>query len=431
MRLHTRLFTFALVSLTIAGTALGSGFAIFEQGAKATAMGGAFAATADDPSAIFYNVAGIAQQRRMTFMAGGTAINFSNQFRGDPNDEFTSGTTGQYARHTFVPPNAYVTVPIGTSLTFGLGLTTPFGLRTNWEDPWVGRFVSKDANVKTLDVEPALAWQTSDGRLAIGVGADYRRGHLVLQRNNAPTGNGLNPFTGRIVDVANVYLNSDWDSAWGYNVGVLLKPSDRFRIGASYRSDMDIKFSGDATFTQIPTGNPQLDAIVKAGLPPNQKITTTLPFPATAIIGFAWTAIPKTDLEFDFTHTTWSRFKSLDVAFATTPAVNLSRAENWKDANSYRIGVNHAATADWDVRFGLLYDRNPQPTEAVSPLLPDADRTGVTFGTGYHSGPWIFDWSVFVLHFANRSTEGVSSEGFNGTYKTNALLLSLNLGYRF
>src|SRR5438876_7741942 len=90
------------------GAAFGSGFALFEAGAKAVAMGGAFAATADDPSAIFYNVAGIAQQRRGEVLFGGTAINFQNQFRGDPNDLFTAGTQGGYYRaHTFVPPNAY------------------------------------------------------------------------------------------------------------------------------------------------------------------------------------------------------------------------------------------------------------------------------------------------------------------------------------
>ncbi|HEV8657154.1 MAG TPA: outer membrane protein transport protein [Thermoanaerobaculia bacterium] len=430
MRFLTRLLLFALLSSMMAGTVLASGFSIFEQGAKATAMGGAFAATADDPSAIFYNVAGLAQQRRFTIFAGGTTINFANQFRGDPNDEFTSGATGQYRRHTFVPPNAYVTIPVGNSLTFGVGVMTPYGLRTNWEDPWVGRFVSKDASIKVVSVEPALAWQTADGRFAIGAGAEYRRAHIILQRNNAPTGSGLNPFTGRIVDVANVYLNSDWDSAWGFNVGALFK-SDKFRIGASYRSDMDIDFKGDATFTQIPTGNAQLDAIVRAGLPPNQGIAATLPFPATAIVGLAVTTIPNTDVEFDFTHTTWSRFKTLDIVFAQTPRVNLSRPQLWNDTNSYRIGVNHAATPDWDVRFGLVYDENPQPVEAVSPLLPDADREGVSFGVGHHRGPWIIDGTVFVLHFKTRGTEGRSGEGFNGTYKTNATLLSFNLGYRF
>ena len=74
--------------LMVACAAFGSGFALFEAGAKAVAMGGAFAATADDPSAIFYNVAGIAQLRRTEFLAGGTMINFANEFNGDPNDAF-------------------------------------------------------------------------------------------------------------------------------------------------------------------------------------------------------------------------------------------------------------------------------------------------------------------------------------------------------
>lgn len=430
MRFTTRFPAFAFLSLMIAGSAFASGFGLYEQGAKATAMGGAFAATADDPSAIFYNVAGLAQQRHFTVFAGGTTINFSNEFRGDPNDEFTSGTTGFYRRHTFVPPNAYVTIPVGNSLTFGIGVMTPFGLRTSWQDPWVGRFVSRDANVKVLSVEPAGAWQSADGRIAVGLGAEYRRAHIVLNRNNAAPGSGVNPFTGRIVDVANVWLNSEWDSAWGYNAGVLYK-ADKFRVGASYRADMDIDFTGDAVFTQIPTGNAQLDAIVKAQLPPNQAISTTIPFPAIAVIGFALTTIPNTDVELDYTRTTWSRFKSLDVNFSQTPAINLTSPQNWHDTNTYRIGVNHAATPDWDVRFGLLYDENPQPTEAVSPLLPDADRQGATFGVGYHSGPLIVDGTVFVLNFKTRSTQGLSRDGVNGTYKTNATLLSLNLGYRF
>jgi long-chain fatty acid transport protein len=286
-------------------------------------------------------------------------------------------------------------------------------------------------NLKVVSIEPALAWQTADGRLAIGAGAEYRRAHIILKRNNALTGSGVNPFTGRIVDVASVYLNSDWNTAWGWNIGVLFKPSDKWRVGGSYRSDMDINVSGDATFTQILTGNPQLDALVKAGLPPNQRISSTVPFPALAIVGVAMSMTPKTDVEVDITHTTWNRFKSLDIVFAQTPQINLTRPQLWHNTYSYRLGVNHAATPVWDVRFGLVYDRNPQPTESVSPLLPDSDREGATFGFGHHRGPWIIDASVFMLHFKTRGTKGVSREGFNGTYKTNASLLSLNLGYRF
>src|SRR5213595_3092880 len=123
-----------MTMILASGSVLASGFAIPEQGAKATGMGGAFAATADDPSAIFYNVAGLAQQRHMELLVGGTTINFSNEFRGDPNDPFTSGQSGEYAAHTFIPPNAYFVFPIGTNLTFGIGVMTPFGLRTNWRE---------------------------------------------------------------------------------------------------------------------------------------------------------------------------------------------------------------------------------------------------------------------------------------------------------
>src|SRR5256885_15242951 len=122
-----------IVTLAISGAAFGSGFSIFEHGAKATGMAGAFAATADDPSAIFYNVAGIAQQREFTILAGGTFINFANSFKGDPNDPFTSGQSGEYARHTFIPPNAYAVVPVGQNLTFGVGAFSAYGLRTDWE----------------------------------------------------------------------------------------------------------------------------------------------------------------------------------------------------------------------------------------------------------------------------------------------------------
>lgn len=414
--------------LAVSGAAFGSGFGIFEQGAKATAMGGAFVATADDPSAIFYNVAGIAQQRHITFLSGGTVINFSNQFTGDPNDPLTVGTTGQYAKHTFIPPNAYLIVPVGSNLTFGIGVFTPFGLRTNWEEPWIGRFVSRDANVKTLDIEPAVAWQTSDGRLAIGIGADYRRSHITLNRNNA----GFNPLTGRVFDSANAYLNSKWDTTTGWNAGILLKPVPAWRLGLSYRADATIDYKGTAKFTQILTGTP-IDAVVATQIPPAQSIATSINFPSILAGGVATSAFGHNwDLEADITHTTWSRFKTLAVTFGTTTALNFDRPQNWKDTYSYRLGANKKVNDMWDVRFGGVYDKNPQPTAGVGPLLPDSDRLGASFGLGWHSGPFILDLTEMALHFKNRSTSGiVQNDNFHGSYKTNANLISVNAGYRF
>ena len=415
------------VSLLISSSAFGSGFALFEQGAKATAMGGAFAATADDPSAIFFNVAGIAQQRRMTILAGGTLINFQNQFTGDPNDVFTSGTTGKYRAHTFVPPNAYVIVPFGQNMTFGIGVMAPFGLRTNWENPWIGRFVSKDANIKTVSVQPSLAWQTSDGRVALGGGLEYRRAHVILARNAVGP---FNPFTGRFPDVATTYLGSDWATKWGWNAGVLFK-TGTWRFGLSHRAKMDMDFDGKVTVKQILTGIPAYDSQVAAVLPPSQPVKTTINMPSFTHIGVATSAIPNWDVEFDIIHTSWSSFKNLSVNFLTTPAASFTRPQNWKNVDSFRLGGNRRIGDDWDVRLGALYDKNPQPTEVVSPLLPDADRIGVSFGAGWHRGPFIVDVTEFVLHFKKRGTQGINSDLFNGSYSTDANLVSINLGYRF
>jgi len=414
--------------LLVTGAAFGSGFALFEAGAKAVAMGGAFAATADDPSAIFYNVAGIAQLRRTEVMFGSTAITFQNQFKGDPNDLFTAGTQGGlYRAHTFMVPSAYAVVPIGSNLTFGVGVFAPFGLRTNWRQPWIGRFVSSDANIRTVSLEPAIAWQTSDGRLAIGGGPEYRRAKVILVRNNG----AINPFTGRFVDVANSYLSSDWDHAWGWNVGVLFKPTANWRLGASYRAPVTVDFNGRATITQIPTGNAQFDAVVATQLPPSQPVTTSVPMPSFLYLAASTTAITNWNIEFDAVRNDWSRFKEIKVDLLTTPAASFTRPQNWKDTWSYRLGANHPVTDDWDIRLGTLYDKNPQSPAAVSPLLADGDRIGVSFGVGYHRGPWIVDATEFVLHFKERSSQGQNYDNFNGTYQTDANLITVNLGYRF
>jgi len=418
----------SLVVLSVTTAAFGSGFALFEAGAKGVAMGGAFAATADDPSAIWYNVAGLAQQRRAQILVGGTLINFQNSFTGDPNDPFTAGASGsKYRAHTFVVPNAYASMPLGSNLTIGVGVFSPFGLRTNWAQPWIGRYVSNDANIKTISFEPAIAWQTTDGRLAIGGGPEYRRGKVILAR----TQQALNPFTNRISDVANSYLSSPWTHKWGWNAGVLFKATPTWRIGASYRSSMTMNFGGSATITQIPTGNAQFDAIVASQLPPTQPVTTSFNLPSFTYLGVATTVVPNWDIEADIVRNNWSRFKTLTVNFATTPQFGFTRPQNWKSTYSYRLGANHPVTSDWDVRLGALYDRNPQPTDAMSPILADADREGVSFGVGYHAGPFVLDVTEFALHFKKRSTEGQSPDHFNGTYKTDANLVTVNLGYRF
>lgn len=414
--------------MVIPASIVGAGFSIFEQGAKASAMAGAFAATADDPSAIFYNVAGIAFQRKTAATAGATMITFNSQFRGD-NSEFPGPSTTEFFEdHTFIIPNFYAITPIGDNLTVGLGAFTAFGLRTDWEDgnTFSGRFISQDVNLKTTSLQPSIAWKTSNDRFAIGAGVEYRLSNLSLERNNA----AINPFTQRIVDVAHVRLESEREAGVGFNVGTIFRPSDRFSFGLNYRSAMDIDYDGTATFRQIPTGSAMLDTVIRAQLPPNQDISTTVNYPAFISAGVA-TNLGLWDVELDAVFTTWSEFERLEVEFQQTPALNLNVPQNYEDSMSFRLGGNRQVTDNWDVRLGALYDQTPQPVETVGPLLPDANRTAITFGVGYHGEHWRVDVSEMVVMFEDRRTFGRNADNFNGTYETSANLLSVNVGYQF
>ena len=402
-------------------------------------MGGAFAATADDPSAMFYNVAGIAYQRDAKAMIGGTLITFKAEFESDPSQPFPGSNPNSpfpgepirefYEDHHFILPNMYLIYPIGENMTFGIGQFTAFGLRTDWEngEQFVGRFISQDANLKTLSIQPSLAWKTSNDRFAIGAGLEYRAAHVTLERNLP----AINPFNQRIVDIAHARLDSDWEREIGWNIGLMFRPNDDWSFGVSYRADMEMDFAGDADFTQVLTGNPQLDALIATQLPPDQAITTSIPFPSFLHFGIATNMITDWTVEIDVVRTEWSVFDELVVDFANPLTPDLEIGQAWKDAYSYRLGGNHPVTPYWDVRLGALYDENPQPVEAVGPLLPDSDRWGVSFGVGFDNGRWSVELTEFFLQFLERETMGLNADNFNGTYETSANLISLNLGYTF
>lgn len=424
-----RFLLLSLLVITAMAPSLGAaGFSLFEQGAKATALGGAFSASADDPSAVFYNVAGLAYQREMAATVGSTFITFTSEFVGDPNSPFPgAGVREEFADHTFIIPNAHLVIPIGENASFGIGQFTPFGLRTDWEDPnrFTGRFVSQDASIKTLAIQPSFAMKSSDGRFAGGIGVQYMASHISLERNVPAV------FVDRIYDVAHVRLNSDWNDGWGWNVGLMYRPNTNWSFGVNYRAPIEIDFEGDAKFIQVPTGSPQLDAIFATRIPPNQDITTSVEFPSFLHIGVATGVIPNWLVEFNVVQTGWSSFDRLLVEFAQTPENNLDVPEGWDDARSYRIGGRRPVTENWEVRLGAVYDETPQPLEGAGPLLPDADRYGVSFGLGWQRGPWTVDVTEFALFFAERDTRGRNRDNFNGTYETNSNLISLNVGYTF
>jgi long-chain fatty acid transport protein len=415
-----------------AAPAFGAGFLIFEHGAKAMGMAGAFTAQADDGSAMFHNAAGLAFQQERRFDVGTTLItNTTGDFEGAA--PFPGpGASGEQKDAIFFPSHAYYVQPITQNVTFGVGFNDPFGLVVEWDDVdnFPGRFISYKAELRTFDLNPTIAWRATPS-FGIGVGLIGRWSDLELnQRVGVPS-----PFGG-IAEVGDARLSSDLESGYGWNVGVLHKPSDRFSWGLSYRSAMDVDYEGDGRFTQISTGIPPFDAAVAAQIPFGQDlpIATTVDFPDLAIVGVAFGLTRNTLLEIDVQRTGWSDFEELRIDFETAPQFSRTIPEQYEDAYAYRAGLLYdtGPTSQW--RFGYVFDETPQPEEAVGPLLPDSDRNGVTLGYGFRGG-WDFDIALMYLQFDERTRDetfppagGQAEPIFHGTYDTEAFLLGLTLG---
>jgi len=421
----------ALVALA-AAPIHAAGFSIFEQGSKAMGMAGAFTAQADDPSLLFHNAGGLAFVTERRISVGDTWIHgLKADFKGAAPFPGPSYSAEQNKLSAF-PPHAYWVQPINNTWKFGLGIETPFGLITEWKHPdqFAGRFLSTRAELQVIDLNPTLGWQITPN-FGIGVGGIARFSKVKLNRN-VPFNN---PFTQSIIDIGHLNLESNYDNGYGWNAGILHKVNNSFSWGLSYRSKIKVKYDGDARVNRILTGNAQLDALLATRVPfdKNLPVKTEIEFPDEASLGLAFALTPNLLLETDFNWTGWSSFDQVPITFTGGPGNSLPNQvlpERWDDANNYRAGLRWTTSPTSQWRFGYVYDQTPQPEEAVSPLLPDADRNGVTIGYG-HSGAIGYDIGLMYLVFDERSRhKSFAGEGpFFGTYNTHAVLLGLTLNF--
>jgi long-chain fatty acid transport protein len=335
-------------------------------------------------------------------------------------------TADQVTLSQFVP-HGYWAQPINDIWKFGLAVEAPFGLTTEWDNPatFPGRYLSTKAALRVVDVNPTLGWKLTPN-FGLGFGAIFRFSDVELQRY-VPF---LNPFTGTVVDIGKVKLDSSFEQGYGWNIGILHHYNESFSWGLSYRSKVKVDYDGTARFTQISTGIPALDAIIAQRIPFNQDldVATSIDFPDMASLGVNMAFSPTVRLELDANWTGWSSFDELPISFTQYPPLSSVVPENWEDAWNYRAGLSWATSPGNEWRFGYVYDETPQPEESVSPLLPDANRNGFTLGYGHQFSATNLDLALMYLPFDERTTT-TNNDNFNGTYNTTAWLFGVTLGF--
>jgi len=311
----------------------------------------------------------------------------------------------------------------------GIGVYSPFGLKTQWADPdsFSGRFISLEADLKSISVNPTVAYKLAD-RLSVGGGLDLRLSKVKLRRR-VPS---INPFTQKVIDVAEAELESDYASGLGFNLGLLAKPSEALSLGLAYRHKVTVDYQGGARFTLIPTGDSQLDAIAAASIPSGRPgLTTSITFPAILSGGAAY-HLEKWTVAADVVWFQWSTFDRLELDFEQgTGLAPLVIEEDYASIWQFRVGLERRLSQRWAVRGGYHFDDTPVPTASMSPLLPDQDRHGFSVGGSWTGGRLRIDAGAWYLRLAPRSTEGLSRDRYDGTYDNSAVTFGLSVGYTF
>ncbi|MFN2431397.1 MAG: OmpP1/FadL family transporter [Gemmatimonadota bacterium] len=428
--------------------ALADGFGVYTQGARATGMGGAWVARVMDPSAVFYNVAGMSQlSGTQVYVGATTLINSGNGvtlFDGERHDQ---------VNQTFLIPHLYLTHEVSSRFAAGVGVYTPYGLGTQWDkETFPGRFRSYEADIQSIFIQPSVSFAPRES-FSIGGGVSFVYADVGLNRQTDLSTLVLNELGTTFGQVTGLppntqsFLDTEFEASgtgFGYNVGVLLSPTPVFQIGLAYRSQVEIDFEGDATFAPVATGivlgpgNPlgapagtPLDAVLAGRLPSDQEASTTVVLPDQVVGGISLSPSESWMVNADVKWTNWEDFDELVLDFANENPGEDVLEPAYENGTSWRIGAEWLATPSIALRAGYIRDENPVPQRSVTPLLPDADRNEFSLGFGYTTGPWQIDAFYLREIFKERAGPvGIEDDLPDGIYDTTGNLFGLDVGYR-
>lgn len=405
----------------------GSGFSIYEQSAKATAMSGAFIAQANDVSALFFNPAGLTSLASNQVALGTTIIMPSASFLGPENLDANLYTPAKDL--VFPPSHLYAAYKLDDRLTLGLGFYTMFGLGSEWPADWAGRELATNSHVQTYTLNPVLAGKVSDN-LSVSFGLSYVYGTVTLEKSI---------YAGYELDT---YVESKLVASGyglGFNVGVQYKPFDRVTMGFVYRTNTELKFNdGKATFTLPDLQNEAANQLLGVYFP-NTTGRSALTLPDLTGFGFAFDLTDNFTFEADYVKLGWSSYDKLVVNFED-PVAGSSQTvseKNYIDTYSLRAGVEYRYNKQLALRAGVMRDYHAVPDKYLEPTLPEGDRTLASLGVGYKIDNYTIDAFAMFLNQDERTISNSELEvngqsyPFNGTYNAVANLFGLTVGYSF
>jgi len=368
-------FCGSLLALSIySGVVQAGGFQLWEQDASGIGdyHAGA-AAEASGPGTEYYNPAGMVALPSLAASIGLTYIPLDLQYDGT----IRTNLLPQYARsytNNYVP-NFHLVYPFHSRLAFGFGITTPFGLSTNYPDDIPLSAAATKTELQTVNLNPNFAIEITKF-ISVGAGLDALYGHAVY--NNALT----------FFHPPELLSNSLTDWGYGWDAGIMLYFTPHTRAGVSYRSKIILNGQGTSTFKDLV----------------NRELSGNINLPDTTILGFYTDIGSRVALLFSAFYTQWSVFDNLilqNVLLLGMPTT-ISVKENYQNTWNLALGLHISILSNLMLKLGLGYDETPTQNGFRDLRLPDANRFAVALGLHWQVRP-SFGIDAGWIHFFPRT----------------------------
>lgn len=412
-----KIFSLALLTLTTS-TVFAGGYRISMQGQRQLAMGHTGVAVVGNAESLFFNpAASVYLEDRFNFSAGASVLVADTQFQNE-----TYGWENS-TRNVGTPFYLYGAAKVTDWLTAGLAVYSPYGSAVDWDRDWQGSHLVNNIDLKAIYFQPTIAVRIGD-HFSFGGGPIYVNGGVEFNRNLSRS------MTNEQGERTDVTIKAKNVHAWGYTAGFLVSLDQNLRLGLNYRSKIEMKAKdGEAKFNDVPAFGTSMFT--------DGKISATMPLPAELTVGASY-KLDKWLFAFDYNRNYWRAYDALVIEF-DNPVIGTSvNPRNYKDSSTYRLGVQYAATPNWDFRLGWYYDESPVQDGYFAPETPRNDSRVYTGGFSYKfANKLSIDVVASYLHFSetNNSYDYFIEDGnpvsFGGTYLSSVFSGGLGLTYSF
>jgi long-chain fatty acid transport protein len=413
-----------LLLLSLLSTAFAEGLAIYDYGARGSALGGAMLARKPDASAVAHNPALLTRLPGKRAMVGLTAIATGGHINWNTNGQ--EGRTN--VRDAVWPvPHAFYTQQINDDWFLGVGEFSRFGLGVQYPSSWPGRFNVYDITLLTASVNPVVAWKATD-KLSVAVGVEFLYATMDMKKRvGVPVAPGVSfEVDSNIRDASDLGL--------GFNLAAHYQFNDQWAIGLQYRSPVRISAEGDVRFEYMGPNNPLLQGAFNQNFK-NGTVKSTVTLPDSLAGGIAFSPTPDISLEAGVVWTRWSSYDSLDIHMPGGMPTSYNPTK-WKDTWRITVGLEYEAL-DWlTLRAGYNWTQSPMTDRYADYTVPTNDRHTYSIGLGFHNENWSVDVAYLYVQCQSRHyRENPVQSGGNGTINSSSNLngneFALSIGYKF